>query len=364
MTDSTLTSQLNTIISKHYDLGELVDYEQLYLGCVNESYIVNTLDDDNKRKLFLRKYKGGINENEIRFEHSLIKHLISKGLTIVAGLVKAKNESTFIKYPDDDDFQATYYALYDFLAEEDRYTWVDPQCRDAHLKNAAIALARFHSAAFDWIPEGCRNEPPIIELLPKISQVIEHRSQQDGDTVFDIYLKNHLDLIIGTIIDTMNSLQWEQYTRLPKLVIHCDFHPGNIKFQGDEVVGLFDFDWSKMDVRCFDVALALTYFCVAWEGKQDGDFQLSKVAMFLEAYQNILRDTPNVGPLSDIELKFLPYLIAASNIYILNWTITDFHCTEADPHEYLIYLRHSVRFMMWLENKENWGQLKRSIISS
>ena len=154
-----------------------------------------------------------------------------------------------------------------------------------------------------------------------------------------------------------------EYKKLIQLVIHCDYHPGNLKFQNGQITGLFDFDWSKVDLRSFDLALAMTYFCVVWEGEQDGDFQLNKVTVFLDAYQGILRNTPDLEPICDIELGFLPYLIGASNIYILYWTIRDFYDTEGDPQEYLIYLQHSIRFMKWLENKDNWKQLARTVKS-
>jgi len=32
----------------------------------------------------------------------------------------------------------------------------------------------------------------------------------------------------------------ERYHGLPKLVIHGDYHPGNLNFAGDEVSGIFD----------------------------------------------------------------------------------------------------------------------------
>ena len=158
-------------------------------------------------------------------------------------------------------------------------------------------------------------------------------------------------------------MEKDEYKELIQLVIHCDYHPGNLKFQNEKITGLFDFDWSKVDLRSFDLALAMTYFCVAWEGMQDGDLHLNKVGVFLDAYQDILQNTPGLEPIGDIELDFLPYLIGASNMYILYWTIRDFYDTKADPHEYLVYLQHSIRFMKWLEKPNNWKQLKRTIKS-
>ena len=144
---------------------------------------------------------------------------------------------------------------------------------------------------------------------------------------------------------------------MPRHVIHNDYHPGNLKFRDSDIIGLFDFDWSKIDYRCFDIALAITYFFSAWEGQQDGELQLDKTELFIAAYQNTLKGTPGLGPLSDLELKYLPHMISASNLYVLNWTITDFYGNKVDPDEYLVYLRHGVNFIKWLEMEENWRKL-------
>ena len=73
---------------------------------------------------------------------------------------------------------------------------------------------------------------------------------------------------------------------MPFIPVHCDYHPGNQKWVDERVVGLFDFDWSKLDYRIFDIALALVYFCSSWEGRDSGDLWLDKSAIFVRAYQD------------------------------------------------------------------------------
>ena len=65
--------------------------------------------------------------------------------------------------------------------------------------------------------------------------------------------------------------------------MHCDYHPGNLKWVDEQGVGLFDFDWSKLDYRLFDVAQGIAYFCSSWEGPDDGDVRLDKAAIFVRA---------------------------------------------------------------------------------
>ncbi len=359
MTNSIQESPLKNIILKYYDLGELANYEQIHFGYVNESYIIEIERNGKKKRYFIRKYQQEIKEEEIIFEHSVISHLIKKNFRLVASVIPTKDGKTYVK--ESERGESVFYAIFDFLTGDDRYTWINPTCSDGELRAAATVLAQLHETVCDLGPKGKRYEAKIIDLLPEIAQTVEEYVQKAGKTVFDIYFLENITLIQETLQHVQRVIEKDKYKELVQLVIHCDYHPGNLKFQNGEIAGLFDFDWSKVDLRSFDVALAMTYFCVAWEGKEDGDLQLNKVAVFLDAYQNILRSTPGLEPIHDIELELLPYLIGASNIYILHWTIRSFYDTETDPHEYLIYLQHNIRLMKWLANPNNWRQLKRRI---
>jgi homoserine kinase type II len=355
-------AQLEEILSDHYEIGRLVDYEQLHLGYVNVSYIIETVISGKKNKYFLRRYKKGIREEEVRFEHSIVKHLVKKDFNLVAGLTNTRDGKTFVKqFEGGED---VFYAVFDFLPGEDKYTWVNPACSDEDLRGSASVLAQFHNAVSDLNPEGKRYEPKISDLLPKIAENVQRYAREAGKTVFDACFLKNLGLILATIELTNRAIGGRECKETVHQVIHCDYHPGNLKFQSGEITGLFDFDWSKVDARCFDVALAITYFCTTWEGKQGGSLQLNKAAAFLNAYQNTLRTVPGAEPLSDVELKCLPYMIHASNIYVLNWTIEDFYSSEADPREYLIFLQHGVRTMRWLEDEKNRDRLEKTIIES
>lgn len=360
--------QLREIILNHYEIGALVGYEQLERGYVNISYIIETVTNGKKTRYFLRRYKEGTKEVEVEFEHSVINHLIKKNFNLVAKVINTKDGKTYVKQFEDggdrDKGEGVFYAVFDFLPGQDKYTWVNPACSDEELKNAAAILAQFHNAVFDLNPEGKRYEPKIIDFLPRIAENVERCAKRAGKTEFDAYFLANLSPILETIDRTLRAIDEKEYQEMVHLVIHCDYHPGNLKFQNHEITGLFDFDWSKVDARCFDVALAITYFCAAWEGKEDGDLQLHKAAVFLDAYQNTLKGIHGIGPLSSIELKYLPHMINASNIYVLNWAIEDVYSNETDPHEYLIYLQHGVRIMRWLENKDNWDRVEKMIVES
>ncbi|MFW6135516.1 MAG: phosphotransferase [Chloroflexota bacterium] len=353
--------ELRDVLAR-YDIGELVGCQQLHRGYVNVSYTIETATDGERDTYFFRKYKQGITEPEIEFEHSLIGHLIDEGFDLVAALIPTADGSTYVRRVTagaDGEAEPVFYAIFEFLPGEDRYAWDNPACTDEELRNSAAVFAGYHTAVDGLEPEGKRSEPGICALLPVIAERVEEQLTLVGDTVFDDCLLDHGDLVLQEIERTLAAIRDKGCGQLPQLVIHCDYHPGNLKFQDSQVTGLFDFDWSKIDLRCFDVGLALVYFCTSWEPERNGCFDLRPASVFLGAYQRALAGAAGLGSLSQAELDCLPHMIAAGNLYVLNWALEDFYAKDVDAREYLRYLRHHVGLITWLRDEANWGGLKR-----
>ncbi len=350
--------ELKHIIATNYNIGDLMDIEQIHLGTVNKSFIIRTVDRNKKKSYFFRKYNPGKTKNEIEFEHSVITHLKKKRFAIVAQFIHTKDGKTFVNR---NKGQNHFYAIFDILSGKDKYSWNNTDCLKNDLKNAGGVLAKFHNIVFDLKPEQKRCEPKIMDLLPRIVQNISRCAKKKGETPFDICLRKNLDVILSTSNQTSNAfvcgVQESKYKDLVQMVIHCDFHPGNIKFQNNTITGLFDFDWSKVDVRCFDVALAITYFCAIWKENGDGSLHMEKASIFFQAYQKACATEP--GPLNGTELKYLPHMIKAANIYVMNWVICDFYNGENDttPCISLEYLQHYCRSIQWLDKKCNFKTL-------
>jgi homoserine kinase type II len=137
---------------------------------------------------------------------------------------------------------------------------------------------------------------------------------------------------------------------MPLCAIHCDFHPGNIKYENNQVVGIFDFDWAKLDLRLFDVAMAVDYFCSSWDKRNDGDLDLEKAALFLNAYQDQLHQTDGMKPLAAAEIHNLPGMLTAAGLCIINWIVSTYHeDDDLNDDEYLAYLKHGVSLIYSIE---------------
>jgi len=359
------TAHYNEIaeVLTHYDLGELLQFSQNTMGYNNTNFGIQTEKMGERKDYFFRRYKADILPDEIIFEHAVIQHLLEQDLCQVAGLHKTLTGDTFFTSRSPDSSRPdVYYAVFDYLEGDARYTWIDPQLSLEEVEGTAQVLAKFHAAVADFSPPGQRVEAKILDLLPEISMNLQRVKKESKGTPFDAVLADNLDFLQGQCERLQVHCAGLDWSPAPQIVIHCDYHPGNLLFSGQEVVGLFDFDWSKIDLRCFDVGLAVWYLS-HWNAERNGIIRFQESLRFLQVYQHTLAGLQELAPLNDFELSQLPVMINLGNLFILNWTVRDFYAIDADPHEYLVYLAHSIQFSRWFELR-GWEVIQELLISN
>jgi homoserine kinase type II len=225
------------MLKEHYDLGDLSNAEELLGGTVNRSFVVTAKRDDHCLKYLIRKYNPAITENEIRFEHALISHLQESGFDLAAGVIPSKTGATYIKqeWINKGRIHVDHWAVYEFIEGEGRYTWVDTNIAPEDMINAAEVLADLHQAGQDFRkPKGSdRLQPQIMKFLPTFRQVYAEYTSRARETRFDKQFLQYHDRILEVVDQALISEH--DRSKLPRLPIHCDYHQGNLKYQGSPV---------------------------------------------------------------------------------------------------------------------------------
>jgi homoserine kinase type II len=344
------------IATKHYELGKLIEADEIHGGYCNRSFGLVFEKKGRRIKYLMRRYNPKTTEKEIKFEHALVGHLKNNGFDIVASVIQNKTGASYVKEKPSgkSPVDERLWAVFEFLEGEDRYTWVDTCIASEDMISAAKVLAQLHIAGQDFHkpPDADRAQLKIMDFLPSFRGVYAEFTRRAGNRNFDQTFLNHREAILKTI--DRNLLTAPDILKLPQLPIHCDYHQGNLKYQDSRVIGVFDFDWSKIDLRLFDLALALVYFCAIWDGRQAGSLGLGKAKTFLKTYDNGCKQTADPGPLTQLEKNYLPCLLASANLYVLHWTIVDFYSLDnPDDAEYMKFLNHGLRLMGWIEAKKD-----------
>jgi homoserine kinase type II len=349
-----LTTQIADLLGGRYDVGEPCGVEQIMGGYENLSFAVYVRGDEGAREYFLRKYRCGTVADEIGFEHAFLSHLGRSRFGLSPRPIAARDGGTCAAVEElhDGEPVTRFFALFSFLEGEDRYAWFENPRRDIELVSSARVLARLHEASSDFEPGGSRRlQEPVLEFIPGLVPVFEECARRAGDTGFDREFLAHVERIDQVI--TLSRFDSGDLTRMPCFALHADYHAGNLKYAGDAVVGVFDFDDSKLDYRVFEIALAVANMCTSWDPADDGALRFDKLALFVSAYQEEASHRSAPGPMNDTELAALWRMIANANLNLLSWEVVFFYSDrEADVSEYLRWLRHHLRAMEFIEGHE------------
>lgn len=349
-----LICQIIEVVETEFGIGFVSRIEQLYGGYTNLSFSVSTYKDGRTHKIFFRKYWKGVPTNTIEFEHALLDHVIGRGARSVAGLIRSRDGRGYVRRVElvDGKEQEYYFAAFQFIEGCDKYSWTRNDLNDAECASAGGVLAELHNASSDF-SAGALALPrePVGRILSKLAGTFGACAAVPDGKLLRYFLQNLPALLCVTQrCEAALSLA----TNIPSIGIHGDFHPGNQKYFADRVVGMFDFDRANIDLRIFDVAMAIIYFCTIWGGASDGQMRLGKLATFLKAYQLRTGAAP-LGAMSPAELRHFPDMLAAANLTLVKWvTVDNFFSngSTCDEEEYLSYLRHHIRLMRWIEGRQ------------
>jgi homoserine kinase type II len=349
------TEAVRRLVEENYDLGKLTHVKEITGGYCNKSYAVWVSAHDRILRYFLRLYNPNAIENEVLFEHALLNHLRSKGFTLAAAIVSCRNGATVVRTPPPENHRGekALWAMFEFLEGEDKYSWTCTDLTDKEFAGAAQVLAHLHHCGhgFQKPPGVDRVQPRIMEFIPTLGKAFSALLDRAGDRRCDRLFRKNFEPICKALDDAASLDAGLQGMR--EIPIHCDYHPGNLKYRDEKCVGIFDFDWSKIDYRLFDVALGLVYFTSIWDERAAG-LRPDKFTLFLDSYNEACSRFTHIEPLTRQEQRYLVPMLSIANLYVLNWDLSDFyHYSDPDDDEYYMYMNHNIGLMHWLTFHED-----------
>lgn len=339
----------------NYDFGKVSSLKRLTGGLINFSFLAEVENGTGPKNYYIRVYTPKKQENEIIYEHDLMRHLKNKGFPSNGIFFPAKSGKTYFRTMIEGTEQ--FMAVQEWLDGDDRFFWAESNATKTAAVNAMKTVAQINCMANDYVPQaGCHCNDPVIE---------EHLKHYAHDFDFwtheltkDHFKQNIANYMLGKLdyvkkMISSSEAMFKNPVDLPRTHIHTDPHMGNFKFSGEEdkVTAVFDFDWAKMDVRLYDVAMACVAMNTSWYCDKRGEVNLDNVSASLKAYNEImLNDGCSIGQLTEVEAKWLPDMMIACNLYIMRDLLRQpFENRELSDFEYLYFMIHQVESMKWIE---------------
>ena len=231
----------------HYKLGELKSGRRLGRGFVNENWILQTTSG---RYFLKRRHPDLRNPTIICAQHSLNKHLRQSGFPAPAILPSKSGETLLV-------LDNEYFEIQEYI-EGSPYQ----DTNEAHFQAAAVTLGLYHACIHGFTPHphcdlGALYSPPIVaDNLARLADLWELERDPALTPLLQQLESQAADL----------AIHFSEHRELPCLIIHGDYHGGNLLFQGDRVVGVVDYDKACWQPRVVELAEALIYFAAPCPG--------------------------------------------------------------------------------------------------
>ena len=104
----------------------------------------------------------------------------------------------------------------------------------------------------------------------------------------------------GQMADGLGLSTW------PKQIVHADWHPGNMLFDGDRVIAVIDYDSARFLPRVVDVANGALQFSIVGGGD---DVLQWPVELDGARFRRFVKGYDGVSLLTDAEVRTMPWLM-------------------------------------------------------
>jgi homoserine kinase type II len=283
-----------------YDLGAATGFKGVAEGIENSNFLLET----ETGRYFLTVYEKRVDPADLPFFLGLMQHLAAHGFPCATPI--ADREGRLLK-----TLRGKPCAVVSYLSG---LSVRRPSA--AHCREAGMSLAWLHQAGEGFAMRR-ENDLGQAAWAPLFSTL---KDQAEA-------LKPGLAATIGADLDRL-AAGWPR--ALPEGVIHADYFPDNVFFQGRSFVAAFDFYFACNGAYAYDIAVALN----AWCFEADGSFNITAARQLVAGYESR-------RPLSGAERAALPILAHGAAMRFFLTRLADWGATPAgalvkpkDPLEY------------------------------
>ena len=296
-------SDLNNFFSK-YNLGKLINYEEIKEGIENTNYFVQL----ENGKFILTVYEKRVEEKDLPFFIGLMKNLFNKSFPSPEPIIN-KN-GNYIS-----EILKKKAAVVSFLNGVSKKNLTANDCFEVGLNSAKL-----HKITKNLT--GKRVNKLSVDSWGKIYNKVKNDCSK-------------IDINLPKIIEkNLNEIEKKWPKNIPAGIIHADLFPDNIFFKDNKLSGIIDFYFSCYDFYAFEIAICFNALC--FEGRNENlSFNVTKAKKFIDGYSSIRK-------LTDDEKKSLKILCKGAALRFLLTRVFDYlNLTEGalvkikDPIEYL-----------------------------
>lgn len=382
MIDRELGADLQRAFEARYPCGSIESYSRIEGDPFSLAFRVETACGT----YCLKRHRPDKTPERLDFEETLSACLTGHGFNLIPLMVPTRDGALHIKVNDE------VWSVHDYVHADRPFLWTYPDWTAAHCREAGQALARLHDTSRHCLSllqrmeqyEGALNSvlPSLRARLAAALDLAGKQATNGNDDLNALFFANReLPPAIGSepfveaglprrpgrtparlleeLAETLAEIaDMETRSGQEPVLVHGDYHPGNLLFVGSSLRAILDFEYAHMEQRPYDLAYAAVMFCTRWparlqshcdDDKLDGSLRTAYLEAFLSGYRkqcNPASDSEASAALASADAfcdAYLPYL--RLSCYLLIYWLIGEHA-RATTHTGLPLaraLRHSLR---------------------
>ncbi|MEM1424668.1 MAG: phosphotransferase, partial [Planctomycetota bacterium] len=279
------------IALSHYELGVIDRIHRVPLG--DPGSVKHVVRCAHGLFLLKRRRETRAELERVRFTQRVHAHCTDAGFPAPALVGSSRSGKPLV---------AVGERLYELVrwAPGERYAGTPAQTQGA---GAALALCHRAMQTMTDFPSAAR-QPGAHASPTVVGQLAQIESDAPGAASAAAEL---------TTIYSLATLRADEagLPGWPQQVVHADWHPGNLHFDGHAVSAVVDFDTARVGPRALDIAGGALQFSLTKHGQDPSkwpeELDRDRYIHFVRGYESQLTD-----PLSSAEVNALPWLMMES----------------------------------------------------
>lgn len=270
-----------------YNLGQVRSVRRIERGFVDENWLV-----EMERGRYFLKHRHPRRRQPLRViqaQHKLIEHLRQCGFPAPA-IVPTASGDTFLV------LEGELYELAEHIASEP-YNHERPE----HLDATAQMLGCYHACVEGFAPRALQERGDLYSSAHSRASLTALRTgwQLDQDPIL-ARIARQLEAQADDL-----AARFSGHGALPYLIVHGDYYAGNLLFDGDQIVGVVDYDKAGWQPRIAELGEALIYFASTRPGHlkhlvYPGYLETEPFARFMQGYARaVVLDGAEIQALPD-----------------------------------------------------------------
>jgi len=287
------------IVLSHFDISTIEAIEEFPRGSRRSPKLV--VKTGSGMYLLKRRAKGKNDPYKVAFCHNLQLYLACQQFPLPHLIGTKHDNNSMLQY------HGQVYELFEFI-QGSNYDQSPETTADA-----GKTLALFHKLLAEYHPKyepsrgsyhDAKSVMLAMDMIPRTLAKVDPSNETDQALYIQKLLKS-LRASYKLAVDQVNQLGLANW---PVQIVHSDWHPGNMLFRGKRVVGVIDYDASRIHQRVIDVANGTLQFSIVAGGGDPGRWpdacDQARFHQFLRSYDSM----PN-SVLAKAELQSIPWLM-------------------------------------------------------